>query len=80
MTTRSKTVRTIGFTLALITSVISMSTASHAYTQEQAQMCTGDAFKFCSSEIPNIEKITACMQKNKALLSAGCKSVMAKSS
>ena len=35
MTTRSKTVRTIGFTLALITSVISMSTASHAYTAEE---------------------------------------------
>jgi len=78
MTTSSKTVRTIGFTLALITSVLSMSTASHAYTAEQERLCMGDAFKFCSSEIPNIDKITICMQKNKAQLSAGCKSVMTK--
>ncbi len=79
-TFRAKTVRTIGFTLALITSVMSMSTASHAYTAEQERLCIGDAFKFCSSEIPNIDKVTACMQKNKAQLSVGCKSVMAKSS
>ncbi len=76
MTTRSNTVRTIGFTLALITSVISMSTASHAYTAEEERLCMSDAFKFCSSEIPNIDKVTICMQKNKAQLSPGCKSVM----
>ena len=76
MTTRTNTVRTIGFTLALITSVISMSTASHAYTAEEERLCMSDAFKFCSSEIPNIDKVTICMQKNKAQLSPGCKSVM----
>jgi hypothetical protein len=76
MTTNSKTVRTIGFTFALITSVLSMSTASHAYTAEEERLCMSDAFKFCSSEIPNIDKVTICMQKNKAQLSPGCKSVM----
>jgi hypothetical protein len=39
-------------------------------------MCTGDAFRLCSSEIPNIPAITACMIKNKAQLSAGCRTVM----
>ena len=29
-------------------------------------MCTGDAFRLCSSEIPNIPKITACMIKHRA--------------
>ena len=76
MTTRSKTVRNIGFTLALFTSVLSMSTASHAYTAEEERLCMSDAFKFCSPEIPNIEKVTICMQKNKAQLSPGCKSVV----
>ncbi len=76
MTSHTRTVRTIGFTLALITSVISMSTASHAYTAEEERLCMSDAFKFCSSEIPNIDKVTICMQKNKAQLSPGCKSVM----
>jgi hypothetical protein len=38
--------------------------------------CTGDAFRLCSSEIPNIPKITACMIKHRSDLSAGCRTVM----
>ena len=53
-------------------------TESFAYSSEAQQMCTGDAFKFCSAEIPNIPAITACMYKHKAGLSAGCRSVMDK--
>jgi hypothetical protein len=39
-------------------------------------MCSGDAFRLCSSEIPNIPAITACMMKQRANLSAGCRTVM----
>jgi hypothetical protein len=39
-------------------------------------MCTGDAFRLCASEIPNIPAITACMVKQRANLSAGCRAVM----
>jgi hypothetical protein len=39
-------------------------------------MCTGDAFRLCSSEIPNIPKITACMFKHRTELSTGCRTVM----
>ena len=39
-------------------------------------MCTGDAFRLCGSEIPNIERITACMIKQRASLSTGCRAVM----
>jgi len=49
---------------------------SFAYSQEAAQMCTGDAFRLCSAEIPNIPKVTACMVKHRAELSAGCRAVM----
>jgi hypothetical protein len=41
-------------------------------------MCTGDAFRLCSSEIPNIPRITACMVKNRSNLSTGCRAVMDK--
>jgi hypothetical protein len=75
MTTRTTTLRKIGFVIAFAVSVLSMSTASHAYTAEEQRLCMSDAFKFCSSEIPNIEKVTACLQKNKAQLSPGCLSV-----
>ena len=76
MTSRFNTIRKIGFAVTFAISVFSMSTASYAYTQEQARMCTGDAFKFCSSEIPNIDKITICMQQHKAELSPGCRALM----
>ena len=65
----------LGF--AAFVSILS-STASFAYTAEAQQMCTGDAFRLCSSEIPNIPKITACMIKKKNDLSAGCRTVMDK--
>ena len=37
---------------------------SFAFSAEAQQMCTGDAFSLCSSEIPNIPAITACMFKH----------------
>ena len=55
--------------------VIGMMSTAHAYTDEQQQMCTGDAFRLCSSEIPDVDRVTACMVRHKAELSAGCKAV-----
>ena len=65
-----------GLILAAALSVSVGSAAAQSYTPEQQQACTGDAFRLCSSEIPNIPKITACMFKHKAELSPGCRSVM----
>ncbi len=76
--TANRTLRRLVATLAVAASFVTISSASFAYTAEQQRLCTGDAFKFCSSEIPNIEKITICMRKNKANLSTGCKSVFDK--
>jgi hypothetical protein len=50
--------------------------AASAYTQEQEAMCTNDAFRVCSPEIPDVERVTACMIRNKSQLSAGCRAVM----
>ena len=75
----SRTLRQAGLVLAFALSVSTLSaTSSFAYTAEAQQMCTGDAFKLCSSEIPNIPKITACMFKHRSDLSAGCRAVMDK--
>jgi hypothetical protein len=51
---------------------------SFAFSSEAQQMCTGDAFRLCSSEIPNIPKVTACMISHRAQLSSGCRAVMDK--
>jgi hypothetical protein len=67
-------------TLVLAVAAISSLYASQsfAYTAEAQQMCTGDAFKFCSAAIPNISAVTACMYKHRSELSAGCRAVMDK--
>jgi hypothetical protein len=52
-----------------------LTTVSHAYTAEQEQMCTGDAMRLCSSEIPDVDRVTACMVRQRAALSDGCKAV-----
>jgi hypothetical protein len=65
----------LGFALSL--SALT-STQSFAFSEEARQQCTGDAFKLCSSEIPNIPAITACMYKHRAQLSPGCRTVMDK--
>ena len=62
---------TIAASLAALTS-----TQTFAYSSEAQQQCTGDAFRLCSSEIPNIPKITACMFKHRSELSPGCRAVM----
>jgi hypothetical protein len=52
------------------------SSGAFAFSAEARQMCTGDPFRLCAAEIPNIPKITACMVKHRADLSAGCRAVM----
>lgn len=74
---QTPTIRQAGLALAFALSVSALSsTASLAFSAEAQQMCTGDAFRLCSSEIPNIPRITACMVKHRMDLSVGCRAVM----
>jgi len=73
----TRTIRKAAAILAVAASLGAVSsTSSFAFSSEAQQMCTGDAFRLCSSEIPNIPKITACMYKHRAELSTGCRTVM----
>ena len=75
----TRNLRQAGLVLAFTLAVSAVSsTQSFAFSSEAQAQCTGDAFRLCSSEIPNIPKITACMFKHKAELSAGCRAVMDK--
>jgi hypothetical protein len=47
--------------------------AGQTYTPEQEQACTGDAFRLCSSEIPDVGRVTACMVAKKSQLSPPCR-------
>ena len=54
---------------------------SHAASEAEAQrLCTGDVMRLCSSEIPDRGRIIACMQRQRASLSPGCRSVFNKGS
>ena len=47
-----------------------------AFSSEAQQMCTGDAMRLCGHEVPNVQRITACMVRLRAQVSPGCRAVM----
>jgi hypothetical protein len=53
--------------------VLLWSTAGRAYTAEEQQACSGDAFRLCSAEIPDVDRVTVCMVRHKSQLSPGCR-------
>ena len=63
-----------GWLLAVALSVSIGPAAGQTYTPEQEQACTGDAFRLCSSEIPDVSRVTACMVAKKSELSPACRS------
>ena len=68
-----KTVSGLAFCLTMLPAM------SHAFTQDdQRRLCTGDVFRLCSSEIPDVDRITACMHRQRASLSEGCRKVFGK--
>jgi hypothetical protein len=62
-----------GLTLAIALGCSIMPTASHAYTPEQQQACTPDAFRLCGDAIPDVDRVTVCMIRNKDQLSPACR-------
>ena len=62
-----------GLMLATALAVSMWPTAGSAYTPEQQQACSDDAFRLCSAEIPDVDRVTVCMVRNKSQLSPGCR-------
>ena len=46
-----------------------------AYTQQDADACTPDAFRLCQSAIPDPARVAQCLLANKQQLSPACTSV-----
>ena len=69
-------IRNFTLMLSLALCLTMLPAASRAFTQDdQRRLCTGDVFRLCSSEIPSVERITACMHRQRANLSEGCRRV-----
>ena len=50
--------------------------ASAQGSDAERQACTPDVFRLCSSEIPNVDRIVACLNRDHAKLSKACRAVM----
>ena len=48
-------------------------------TPEQRTACTSDAFRLCSSYIPDANRVEYCLRQNKSDLSDACRSVFEQS-
>jgi len=46
-------------------------------TPEQQMACTPDVWRLCSSQIPDVGRIVACLRANTPRLSEGCRAVFA---
>jgi hypothetical protein len=46
-------------------------------TAEQQMACTPDVWRLCSSQIPDVDRIVACLRANTPRLSEGCRAVFA---
>jgi hypothetical protein len=44
-------------------------------TMEQQMACTPDVFRFCGAQIPDVNRIVACLQQNTPQLSGPCRAV-----
>lgn len=63
----------VAYALVALSSASLLPATAGAYTPEQQQACTGGAFRLCSSDIPDVDRITACMIRNKTQLSPECR-------
>ncbi|MCK1385371.1 hypothetical protein [Bradyrhizobium sp. 21] len=67
----------LGIALA-IGGIVAQSAASaeeYRGTMEQQMACTPDVWRLCSDQIPDVSRITACLQQKTPQLSSGCRAV-----
>ncbi len=49
-----------------------------AYTQQDADACTPDAFRLCQQAIPDATRVAQCLAANKTRLSPACNAVFSR--
>jgi len=47
-----------------------------AETQDEQQACMNDAFNICAQEIPDRDRVAACLARNMKRISFACRTVM----
>jgi hypothetical protein len=57
---------------AALAMVVAVSAPAFAYTASEAKNCMKDAFKLCSAQIPNVDKVAQCMRDKRSQLTPAC--------
>ncbi len=65
--------RIMFLTVLTLASVISSSVLAQSLRDQQVAACESDAFRLCGEDIPDEQRITACMSARRNELSAGCR-------
>jgi len=63
----------VGAAIASALWLVTLPSVGLAYTPEQQQACQPDAFRLCGPEIPDVDRVTACMIAKKSQLSPQCR-------
>jgi hypothetical protein len=63
----------LGAAAAATLLLVMLPSAGQAYTPEQQQACQPDAFRLCGPEIPDVDRVTACMVAKRSQLSPQCR-------
>src|SRR5258707_15865473 len=63
----------IGASVSALIAFVPLGLLNAAGTAEQQQACFIDAITFCGSEVPDVQRITACMVRNIDKLSPRCR-------
>ena len=62
-----------GFAVLVCLALMSVPAAAQG-TPEQRAACENDAMRLCGEFVPDVERITACMQRKRAFLTPRCRS------
>ncbi|WFU42450.1 hypothetical protein QA640_08295 [Bradyrhizobium sp. CB82] len=67
----------LGLALAIGGTVATSAVSAQEYrgTMEQQMACTPDVWRLCSDQIPDVNRIVACLRQNTPQLSSGCRAV-----
>ena len=68
-------VAVVGILLSILVGSFSTANAQYRGTPEMQQACTPDVMRLCNEDVPDVDKIVACMKGNGANLSPACGAV-----
>jgi len=65
----------LAFASMLLVANVPLALAQHGGTPQEQSACTRDAQRFCRKDLGNDGAVQACLQQNRARLSASCRKV-----